>query len=161
LKLPPGVTKLPKGVEIHGNRLRISFMYGKKRCREPLPGVAKITKSAIAYAERKRQSILTEIREDRFNYALHFPDSKNAKLFSGWGGPDIQKTVEEALEEWLAFQERVRAPSTFRNYRSKSRKLTRKWPRNRLCDIKKSEIEMFQSELLEEGLSPKTVTNPK
>lgn len=148
---------LPKGVEIHGNQLRISFQYASKRCREPVPGIAKINKASIAYAETKRNLILTEIKENRFDYAHHFPDSKNAKIFSGWGGPDLNKSVSEVLEEWLTLQEKLKAPSTFKNYDSKSKKLPEKWPRNRIRDVKKSEIEMFQSELLEKGLSPKTV----
>lgn len=159
MTLPKGVEKMPKGVEIHGNQLRIVFMFAGKRCREPLPGIAKITKSAIAYADNKRRVILTEIKEGKFDYAHHFPNSRNAAIFSGWGGPDMQRLVTEGVDSWLAIQEAKRAVSTFRNYKAKAKHVTRKWPRRRINDIPKSEIELFQTELLQAGLSPKTVND--
>jgi len=150
---------LPKGVEIHGNKLRISFQYGGMRCREPITGIAKITKSSIAYAENKRALILTEIKENRFDYATHFPNSKNAKLFSGWGGRDLDKLVSDCVEEWLLLQEEKKAPSTHKNYTSKSKHVKSKWPNRKIADITKTEIELFQSELLRKGLAPKTVND--
>jgi len=159
VKLPKGVERLPAGVEIHGNRIRIAFMFSGKRCREPLPGVAKVTKGTIAYAENKRKVIQTEIQEGRFDYASHFPGSKNAALFSGWGGPDTGRLVSEGVTAWLTIQEGKRAVSTYRNYKSKARHVTAKWPRRRIADVAKSEIELFQTELLRQGLSPKTAND--
>lgn len=159
MNLPKGVDKLPPGVEIHGNQIRISFMFAGKRCREPLPGVAKISKSSIAYADNKRRVILTEIKEGKFDYAAHFPNSKNAAIFSGWGGPDMGRLVVDGVESWLAIQKAKRAASTYRNYRSKAKHVATKWPRRRINDIPKSEIELFQTELLQASLSPKTVND--
>lgn len=150
---------LPKGIEVHGNKLRISFQYGGMRCREPIPGIAKITKSSIAYAENKRALILTEIKENRFDYATHFPDSKNAKLFSGWGGRDLDKLVSDCVEEWLSKKIEKMAPSTFKNYLSKSKHVKSKWPNRKIADITKTEVELFQTELLRKGLAPKTVND--
>ncbi|WP_417519078.1 Arm DNA-binding domain-containing protein [Marinobacter sp.] len=150
---------LPKGVEIHGNKLRISFQYAGMRCREPITGIAKITKSSIAYAENKRTLILTEIKENRFDYATHFPNSKNATLFSGWGGRDLSKLVSECIDEWLPKQKVRKSPSTYRNYKSKSKHVKTKWPRRKIADITKTEIEIFQTELLQKGLAPKTVND--
>ncbi|WP_417536611.1 Arm DNA-binding domain-containing protein [Methylophaga sp.] len=159
MKLKPTSLKLPKGVEAHGNRLRISFQIEGKRFREPLTEVAKINKSSIQYAESKRNAILTEIKEKRFDYALHFPHSKNAKLFSGWGGPELNKLVPDVVDEWLSLQERKRATSTYKNYKSKAKHVKRKWAKRRIADITKSEIELFQMELLETGLKAKTVND--
>lgn len=159
MKLPKGLEKLPSGVEIHGNQVRITFMFAGKRCREPVSGVAKINKSAIAYAENKRKVVLTEIREGRFDYASHFPASKNAALFSGWGGPDMGRLISGGIKGWLAIQKAKRAGSTYRNYKSKSLHVKAKWPRRRIADVTKSELELFQTEMLQKGLKPKTVND--
>ncbi|WVM92580.1 DUF3596 domain-containing protein [Halopseudomonas pachastrellae] len=74
--------KMPRGVEINGKQLRISFMLNGQRCREPLPGIVKVNKASIAYADNKRRTILAEIKEGRFDYAAHFPDSPRALIFS-------------------------------------------------------------------------------
>ncbi|SIQ14809.1 Arm DNA-binding domain-containing protein [Marinobacterium stanieri] len=158
-KLPKGVDQLPRGVEIHGNQLRISFMFKGKRCREPIDGVAKINKSSIAYAENKRKVILTEIKENRFDYAAHFPASAKAAQFSGYGGQVIGRTVFQGVEQWLKVQEVRKAASTYRNYRHKARHVLDHWGKRRIADIPKSEIEMFQSQLLANGLAPKTVND--
>lgn len=55
MKLPKGVERLPVGVEIHGNQIRLCFMYAGKRCRESLSGVSKVSKATLAYAENKRK----------------------------------------------------------------------------------------------------------
>ncbi|MBY6032146.1 site-specific integrase [Marinobacter daepoensis] len=159
MTLPKGLEKLPKGVERHGKQLRISFMFAGIRCREPLKGIAKIDKRTIAYADNKLKVIRTEIKEGRFDYATHFPDSKRAALFSGWGGPDMGKLVTDGVKEWLAVQEKKKAASTFRGYKSKAQHVLTKWPHRRIADVPKSEIELFQAELLNQGLSPKTVND--
>jgi integrase len=157
--LPKGLETLPRGVEIHGKQIRISFTFAGKRCREPVPGVARISKANIAYAENKRRLILTEIKEGRFDYATHFPNSKNAARFSGWGGPDMGRLVTDGVKEWLAVQQKRKATSTYRGYKSKAQSVLDKWPHRRIADIPKSEIELFQAELLGRGLSPKTVND--
>lgn len=159
MKLPKGVEKLPRGVQIHGNQLRILFSYQGKPCREPLKDVSKITKATIAYADNKRRVILTEIKEGRFDYAAHFPESNNAKLFSGWGGQERGRLVTQGVKNWLAVQKQKKAPSTYTNYESKAKHVKAKWPNRKLADITQSEIELFQSELLQKGLAPKTVND--
>lgn len=150
---------MPRGVEIHGNQIRISFIFSGRRCREPISGYAKITKSSIAYAQNKRQVILTEIAEGRFDYAAHFPASKKAVLFSGWAGPDVGRLVTDGVSDWLAVQEKRKATSTYRGYKSKAKNVKSHWPHRRIFNITKSEIELFQAELLGRGLSPKTVND--
>lgn len=158
-KLPAGVSALPDGVEIHGQQLRITFQLHGQRCREPLPGISKITKSAITYADNKRKTILTEVREGRFDYAAHFPTSPKALLFSGHGGPNMNRTVAEGAATWLEVQDAMKAKSTSRNYRYKSDHVLARWPTRRIVSITKTDIELFQAHLLNEGLSAKSVND--
>src|SRR5690606_32821525 len=150
---------MPTGVEINGKQLRISFMLNGQRCREPLPGIIKINKASIAYADNKRRAIVAEIKEGRFDYAAHFPDSPRAALFSGHGGPLTRRTVEAGVERWLEVIDAKKAASTARMYRSKSQHLIKKFGKRRIADITKSDLELFQAELLKSGLSPKTVND--
>lgn len=151
--------EVPRGVEIRGDSLRISFMYEGMRCREPITGFSKLTKSVIAYADNKRKSILSEIKEGRFDYAAHFPDSERAKIFSGYGGKDNKRTVTEGIERWLSVMEATKAKSTFTVYRKKSRRVVSHFGNRRIRDITKSEMELYQASLLKAGLAPKTVND--
>lgn len=151
--------EIPKGIEVRGESIRISFMYEGIRCREPITGFSKLTKSVITYADNKRKSILSEIKEGRFDYAAHFPDSERAKFFSGYGGKDNKRTVAEGVAKWLAVQEATKAKSTFTNYRKKSKRVVDYFGNRKMRDIAKSEIELYQAALLREGLSPKTVND--
>ena len=151
--------KLPKGVELNGNQLRISFMLNGQRCREPISGIAKINKASIAYAENKRRSIIIEIKEGRFDYAVHFPMSPRAAIFSGVGGPDIKRTVAQGIGRWMEIMRARKAPSTVINYASKSKHVDARFGKRRIVDINKSDLELFQAYLLKRGLSPKTVND--
>lgn len=157
--LPKGIDKLPTGVEVRGDAVRISFMYEGIRCREPITGHSKLTKAVILYAENKRRAIVSEIKEGRFDYARHFPESERAKIFSGHGGRDSKRTVPEGIEKWLAVQEATKAKSTFTVYRKKSRRVVEYFGNRKMRDIAKSEMELYQASLLREGLSPKTVND--
>ncbi|AZC23193.1 Arm DNA-binding domain-containing protein [Pseudomonas sessilinigenes] len=151
--------KMPTGVEMNGKQLRIVFMLHGQRCREPLPGIAAINKASIAYADNKRRTILTEIKEGRFDYAAHFPDSPRATMFSGAGGHSTKRTVQEGIDRWLEVQRALRASSTVANYASKSKHVGAKFGKQRIVDISKSDIELFQAQLLKQNLSPKTVND--
>lgn len=157
LKLPKGVTKLPTGVEIHGAKIRIRFTFRGERCRELIE--APLTKASIMYAENKLKSIKVEIAENRFDYAAHFPNSPNAGKFTGCGVIDVNRTVEQGVTRWLEVQEAKQAKSTFQNYKYKANHVTAKWGKARIADLSRSHIELFQSELLKKGLSPKTVND--
>lgn len=71
---------LPRGVHENGNKLLIEFVFRGIRCRETLINLD-ITKANIKLAERKRQRILDEIENNQFNYAFHFPSSRNLEKF--------------------------------------------------------------------------------
>lgn len=159
VKLPAGINKLPPGVEINGKQLRISFMLHGQRCREPLPGISKITKAVITYADNKRRTILAEIKEGRFDYAAHFPESPRAVAFSGMGGPGTRRTVKEGIDRWLEVQRAKKATSTVVNYVSKARHVEARLGKKRIVDVSKSDLELFQAHLLKSGLSPKTVND--
>lgn len=155
-KLPPGVDKLPAGIEIHGNKLRVCFPYQGKRRREPLP-IAKITKQSIAYAEKKRDAILVEIQENRFDYLKHFPNTK-AKFISD--NSNTKLTVEKAIEDWLAIQKQKKAATTYVNYERKAKKVKARWPDPwQVSHLKKSDLEKFQLSMIDQGLAPKTVND--
>lgn len=151
--------KLPTGVEIQGNLLRISFYLNGQRCKEPLTGIAKINKASIAYASNKRQAILAEIKEGRFDYLAHFPDSARAAALSGRAGGDSKRTVAEGVQRWMEVQLARKASSTSRNYQYKANHVTARFGRQRIADVNKSDLELFQAQLLKGGLSPKTVND--
>ena len=151
--------KMPTGVELNGKQLRISFMLHGQRCREPLAGIVKVNKSAIAYADNKRRTILAEIKEGRFDYATHFPDSPRAAMFSGAGGHSTKRTVSEGIQRWMEVQRALRASSTATNYASKALHVEKKFGKSKIVDISKSDIELFQAQLLKQGLAPKTVND--
>lgn len=151
--------KMPTGVELNGRQLRITFMLNGQRCREPLPGISKVNKASISYADNKRRTIITEIKEGRFDYAAHFPESPRAMMFSGHGGPSTKRTVKEGIDRWLEVQRAKKASSTIINYVSKAGHLERKFGKAKIVDISKSDIELFQAQLLKGGLAPKTVND--
>lgn len=51
----------PKGVELNGKQIRISFMLDGKRYKEPI-GNEKVDQASIKYAESKRNIVLSEIK---------------------------------------------------------------------------------------------------
>lgn len=68
------------GVEIHGNSIRIVFMWRKRRYRETL-GLP-VTKANIKHAAQLRAAVLHDIKLGRFDYAQHFPNSRRAGNYS-------------------------------------------------------------------------------
>jgi len=151
--------KLPKGVELNGKQLRISFMLHGQRCKEPLAGIVKVNKASIAYADNKRRTILAEIKEGRFDYAAHFPESRRAAILSGRPGANSKLTVQEGVERWMEVQLVKKASSTSRNYQYKANHVITKFGKRRIVDIIKSDLELFQAQLLKQNLSPKTVND--
>ncbi|NQD78634.1 DUF3596 domain-containing protein [Pseudomonas sp. CrR14] len=158
-KLPKGVAKLPPGVEINGSSLRIWFMLYGVRYRETLTYITKISKASIEYAGNKRRTIKVEIKEGRFDYTAHFPDSPHAALFSGTGGANAKRTVAEGVAVWLEVMTAKKAGSTSKNYGYKAKHVTEWAGARRIVDISKSDLELFQARLLRSGLSPKTVND--
>ena len=102
--------------------------------------------------------VVHEIKEGRFDYATHFPDSPRAAMFSGTGGHSTKRTVSEGIQSWMEVQRALRA-STATNYASKALHVEKKFGKSKIVDISKSDIELFQAQLLRQGLAPKTVND--
>lgn len=80
------------GVEIHGNSLRINFMWNRRRCRETL-GLP-VTKANIRHAAQLRAAVLHDIKMGTFDYARHFSGSKHASDYSGARDDRLAKLLE-------------------------------------------------------------------
>ncbi|MEQ1589562.1 MAG: tyrosine-type recombinase/integrase [Gallionella sp.] len=102
-----------QGVRARGTRgIEIDFYYLGQRCRE----VIKIlpTKENFLHAKRKREVILYEIGIGTFDYSKHFPKSRRASTL----GKASNKTIAQALNEFLLISQRTCATSTSRDYQS-------------------------------------------
>lgn len=100
------------GVRPRGNSIMIDFMYNGQRCRETL--ALPPTKPNMQHVYRMRESILFEIATNTFNYAKHFPNSKNLRHFST--GKNL--TISNALLSFLESKKKTCAPSTYATYSS-------------------------------------------
>lgn len=101
-----------QGIRQRGNSIQIDFYYLGKRCRESLK--LEPTKANLTFAQRFKDAIKHEIAIGTFSYSKHFPQSKNSHL----GSLTANKTVSEALDEYLQATRRTLELSTWRNYRS-------------------------------------------
>jgi len=103
-----------KGVTPRGDSIQIAFTYKGERCRETLR--IPPTTSNLKNANRKREAALHAIELGNFDYAEHFPRSKNAIRLSNRQGHHI--TIKRALEQWLRQAEKYCQKSTIRGYAS-------------------------------------------
>lgn len=102
-----------RGIRPRGdNSIEIDFYYLGQRCREPIKIAP--TKANLLHAARKRGTILYEIGIGTFDYSKHFPNSRRAATL----GKASNKTVSQALDEFLLISQRTCAPSTSRDYQS-------------------------------------------
>jgi integrase len=117
----------------------------------------KPTKANIAYAGHKLSVIKLEIREGRFNYSDHFPNSKRADLFGT--GRNSSRTVEAGVLNWLAIKKATIAPSGYRMYENNANlHVIPKWGHRRFNDLTRSELIRWQTiELPTQELSNKTI----
>lgn len=95
-----------------GKGIEIDFSYNGKRCRETIK--LPPTKANLLHASRKRSAVLHAIALGTFNYAEHFPQSRHASTL----GKFTNKTVGEALEDFLRNTRRKYEASTLRGYTS-------------------------------------------
>ncbi|MCL5519738.1 DUF3596 domain-containing protein [Citrobacter cronae] len=70
----------PTSVELHNGKIRITFTYRGKPCREVLRGWT-VNSSNIKKAGNLRALITSEIQLGKFDYAERFPESKALKKF--------------------------------------------------------------------------------
>ena len=94
------LVKEEKGIVIHGHSLRITFQYQGVRCRETLG--LEPTKPNLKFAVNLKAAINHEIKMGTFDYAKHFPDSKNAKKYGKVDSEDIKHvTIGDLSERYL------------------------------------------------------------
>lgn len=157
MNLPKGVTSLPSGIRLHGSKLQIRFTFKGARCQEVID--APVTRASIEYAKNKLATIKVEIADGRFDYLAHFPGSKRGAMLSGSAAGDFGRTVAQGVALWLGVHEKTAARATFDGYRHKAAHVVARWPRDRIGDVSVADLRLFQGELLEKGLSPKTVND--
>lgn len=167
---------LPRGVEIHGKRLRIYFMFQGKCCRMVINATA-IDAQTIEEAARLREQIVAEIRSGEFNYRQRFPTFKTALALAAQPvgqakqGTDPlrnasleEMTVREGVAAWLETKRLSTARSTYVNYVSKAQHLLEALGERHLRDVTTQELQQLRSRWVRsrhnpEGLSPKTVND--
>src|SRR5690625_3068156 len=92
--------------------IEIDFYYAGRRCKERLK--LKPTPANLRRAANHRAAILLAIDEGTFDYAITFPDSKNAQRFSQ---PLRAGALQEYLESWIESKEKTIKVSTAIGYR--------------------------------------------
>lgn len=143
------------GVEVRGDSIRIRFSYKNKQRIHTLKG-KKPSKANVAFAEKKLAVINLQIAEGTFNYAEHFPDSKQAQKYQH---KEINRTVRDGGKTFLALKKNTLAPSGYRTYKNKfDRHVEPVWGDRVIRDIVKSELDEWQLVTLQDqGYTEKTI----
>lgn len=146
---------LPPGIQIRGDSIRLRFSYKSKQRHETLRG-KRVSRANIEFAKRKLAVIELEIADGTFNYAAHFPHSKQAAQFKR---KDADRTVAEGGTKYLARMKTKLAPSGYRTYAGKYKKhILPAFGARRIKDVMKSELEDWQLVTLPSlSLSEKTI----
>jgi integrase len=159
--LPKGIDKLPVGVEIHGNSVRINFMFQNRRCKEPLKNIKRITKPNIVYAGNLVSMVKKDIRDDKFDYAKYFPESPRAFEFIAGRKIDTKRNIGDGVDLYLRIYKLNHQESGYKKLISKGNHVKIYFAEKReIRTIKKTEVEEFKAALVDqEGkfkLAPKT-----
>lgn len=159
--LPKGIDKLPPGVELRGDAIRIAFTYQGKRYREPLTKIKIASKANILYAGKMAAMIKAEIKSSSFDFKKHFPDSPRALKQVAGHEVDLKRTVGQAVDLYLDIYKLNHQNSGWKKLISKGDHIKTHFGENRqLRSILKTEIESFKAALIDpEGdhkLAPKT-----
>lgn len=163
MKLTPKLEKMIKeaaGVSVHGKSLRLTFRYRGVKCREALSGL-EVNAANVRYAADRMATIRMEMTKGTFSYSDHFPTSANAVRFDGPAAEgDPEKVLfREQLRMYLTIKESKLSPSGFRGYASKAKRVRLRFGGTRIDQIKQSEIEVWRTELIREGLATKTIND--
>ncbi|MFH0263840.1 tyrosine-type recombinase/integrase [Vibrio barjaei] len=141
--------KLPQGVEVHGNYIRLVFYYRGRRYRESLR--LPVTKQNIQFARLKRETILYEIKIGIFNYASHFPESKHAM------GRPKDRTIGELTKLFLNSKQHDVRRSTYERYGWVLRDFCELYGSNRNCStLSARSLGIFKHDLVK-GRSARTI----
>ena len=137
---------MPKGVEIRGQSIRVTFHYEGERCRETLQDL-KPTPENIRYAENLIAAIDHQISSGTFDYISHFPNSQRLDSLR----------LQRYINIWLRAKELSVAPSTYKTYRMWANgRISPRWGNRIVEGIKHSEIQNWVNDELS-GLSNKTI----
>lgn len=175
--------KLPKGVEIHKGRVRISFSLDGKRHREIIRDMP-VNEKTIDYARSVRELVLDEINRGVFDYQRRFPDStwvvrialpEQRSSFDHLPtcqpiatAPQESKpgtmTVTEGVLLWLGIMKGETAPTTYTNYRCKAGHVMRHFGDTPIDKVTIQDLKLFRIRLVKpengkKGLSPKTAND--
>lgn len=135
-----------EGVRARGDSIAIDFRYQNIRCRETIK--LPPTKANLKFAANKRAAILHEIALGKFNYAEHFPRSVHASEL----GTHTNKTVGEALEDFLRNTKRKYEASTLRGYKSAIyHHLIPSFGKTPICKLTTNDIKDWLASLLISG----------
>ena len=127
-----------RGVTPRGKSIQIDFYYLGVRCRETLK--LQPTKQNLLFADRLKATILHEIAIGTFKYSNHFSDSKNIAL----GSKISNKTVTQALDEFMQSSRRRLEKSTLRDYHSAVEfHLKPQFGNKRIVDVIATDIKMW------------------
>nr|WP_256836993.1 DUF3596 domain-containing protein [Pseudomonas oleovorans] len=166
----PSSPRLPQGVELRGNTLRICFFFEGERCRE-IVSRGRVDEFSIALADRLRGQVLNAIATGRFDYRVYFPDSRRARALHQAQDSSqqaqrslLEMTVKEGVSLWLATQHSGKAKSTAASYASKAEHVINAFGELRLADVKTQDLQKFRNQLVRSrqnpnGLSPKTAND--
>jgi len=143
-----------RGVSVRGEEsIQIEFMLKGKRCRE----ILNLSPTAInlAYASRRRISILSKIERGDFDYTTEFPKSRSAIAMASKNGCHI--LIKDAMNDWLVSCQKRHAYSTVRDYNSAVRfHLEPRFGHYTLDELNRQEIESWINSL---EISAKRINN--
>ncbi|SAF45762.1 site-specific integrase [Enterobacter kobei] len=135
----------PTGVELHNGKIRITFTYRGKRCREVLKGWI-ASPANIKKAGNLRALIVSEIQMGEFDYARRFPESKAVQKFTS---TRVAYTWAELNELWLASKEEDVSKNTMARLHAQLKTINRIIGENTLIsDITHSDMMQYRKELL-------------
>lgn len=174
--------KMPKGVEVHNGKVRISFMLNGKRHREVLKDMP-LNQKTVDYASKMRELVVDEIKHGLFDYERRFPGSPKAtgetktslvppSSLPSQASPEMTlpepvvgaMTVAEGVRLWLGVMQGETATTTYINYRSKASHVIRYFGDKPINEVTIQDLKLFKSHLVKpadgkQGLSPKTVND--
>lgn len=124
--------------------IEITFSFQGVRCRERIK--LKPTAANLKAAARHRAAVLDAIARGTFDYAVTFPDSKNAARFATRQGEVT--TIATYLGEWLRQQKQHVKASTWADYaKSVNNHLVPEFGDTRLSAIKRSDVRAWCDKL--------------
>ncbi|MBD3652624.1 DUF3596 domain-containing protein [Kangiella sp.] len=128
------------GVSLHGQKIRLSFIYKGIRCRPTLK--LPITVANIRYAADKIARIRQEIEKGTFDYAKEFPNCPNAKKFASKSKSVLFKDL---AEQFLNIKKAEIDPNTYNGYKKNLKVINEKFGDCKIQDITESDILTWRS----------------